>query len=128
MAAKQVLIMLKMPNGQRTGKYCAQAAHASMGALFSIGNIVDNKMVIPLDNEFVREWVTGQFKKIALSVDNTVELQSVFAQARALGLPCALIEDSGLTEYNGVPTLTAVGIGPGDASLIDRITGNLKLF
>ena len=128
MAAKQVLIMLKMPNGQRTGKYCAQAAHASMGALFSIGNIVDNKMVIPLDNEFVREWVTGQFKKIALSVDNTVELQSVFAQARALGLPCALIEDSGLTEYNGVLTLTAVGIGPGDASLIDRITGNLKLF
>ena len=99
-----------------------------MGALFSIGYIVDNKMVIPLDNEFVREWVTGQFKKIALSVDNTADLQSVFAQARALGLPCALIEDSGLTEYNGVPTLTAVGIGPGDASLIDRITGNLKLF
>ena len=57
MAAKQVLIMLKMPNGQRTGKYCAQAAHASMGALFSIGNIVDNKMVIPLDNEFVRRTV-----------------------------------------------------------------------
>ena len=128
MAAKQVLIMLKMPNGQRTGKYCAQAAHASMGALFSIGNIVDNKLVIPLDNEFVREWVTGQFKKIALSVDNTADLQSVFAQARTMGLPCALIEDSGLTEYNGVPTLTAVGIGPGDASLIDQITGNLKLF
>ena len=59
MSSKQVLVMRKMPKGQRTGKYCAQAAHASMGALLSIAHIDNDKMVIPLDNEFVKDWVTG---------------------------------------------------------------------
>ena len=120
--------MRKMPKGQRTGKYCAQAAHASMGALFSIACIEDDKMVIPLDNEFVKDWVTGMFKKITLSVDNDDALAAIYERAVAAGLPCAIIKDSGLTEYNGVPTLTAVGIGPADATAIDAITGGLPLF
>ena len=128
MSSKQVLVMRKMPKGQRTGKYCAQAAHASMGALFSIAHIDNDKMVIPLDNEFVKDWVTGMFKKITLSVDNDAELEALYSRAVAAGLPCAIIKDSGLTEYNGVPTLTAVGIGPADSASIDAITGNLPLF
>ena len=128
MSSKQVLVMRKMPKGQRTGKYCAQAAHASMGALFSIAHIDNDKMVIPLDNEFVKDWVTGLFKKITLSVDNDAELEALYSRAVVAGLPCAIIKDSGLTEYNGVPTLTAVGIGPADSVSIDAITGNLPLF
>ena len=128
MNSKQVLVMRKMPKGQRTGKYCAQAAHASMGALFSIARIEDGEMVIPLDNEFVKDWITGVFKKITLSVDDDDALEAIYERAVAAGLPCAIIKDKGLTEYNGVPTLTAVGIGPADASAIDAITGGLPLF
>lgn len=131
MASKQVLVMRKfVGSGSRTGKYCAQAAHASVGALFSIGNISkDGKFFeIPLNNPFVNAWVTGNFKKVALYVETDQELVDIYNAARKANLPSSLIRDAGLTEFNGVPTLTAVGIGPDDEDKINKITGHLPLF
>jgi PTH2 family peptidyl-tRNA hydrolase len=127
MSSKQVLVMKKFPS-LRTGKYCAQAAHASVGAVFSLGEVKGNSLVIPLDNPFVKDWVTGSFAKITLQVDTDQELVDIYNAARKAGLPTALIKDAGRTEFNGVPTLTAVGIGPDNPELIDKITGHLKLF
>lgn len=130
MESKQVLVMRKIDKGCRTGKYCAQAGHASVGALFSIAKISDDgeSMIIPLSDPFVKEWVVGRFKKITLQVDNDGELLELYSAAKVLGIPTSLITDAGLTEFNGVQTLTAVGIGPADPQLIDKITGHLKLF
>jgi PTH2 family peptidyl-tRNA hydrolase len=127
MAAKQVLVMKKFTK-LRTGKYIAQGAHASMGALFSAGSIVGDNLVIPLTDPFVKEWVVGMFKKIACYVETDDELLKIYEEAKAAGLPCSLIKDSGLTEFNGVPTLTAVGVGPGSDEEINKITGHLPLF
>lgn len=121
------MVMKKFSN-LRTGKYCAQAAHASVGAVFSLGEVKGNSLVISLDNPFVKDWVTGSFAKITLQVDTDQELVDIYNAARKAGLPTALIKDAGRTEFNGVPTLTAVGIGPADPALIDKITGSLKLF
>lgn len=127
--SKQVLVMRKFKN-QRTGKFVAQGAHASLGALLSIAKFDANKnqLIIPLHNPFVESWLKGMFRKITVYVDTAEEILELFEQAKALGLPCALIEDNGLTEYNGVKTITALGIGPGDPALIDTLTGNLPLF
>lgn len=129
MEAKQVIVMRKFP-GQRTGKYCAQAAHASMAALLSIAKLDEygDKLIINLFNPFVKAWLTGRFKKITVYVETEQELQDLYAAARATGLPSAIITDAGLTEYNGVPTVTAVGIGPADPDAINKITQHLKLF
>ncbi len=128
MPAKQVIVMKKFPKGQRIGKYCSQASHASVGALLSIGNEDGKNFVIPMDNQYVAEWITSGFKKITCYVETDEELGKIYQEARKAGLPCCLIKDSGLTEYNGVPTLTAVGIGPDNESTIDKITGHLPLF
>ena len=130
MASKQILVMKKFPKSQnlRTGKYIAQGAHASLGAVFSLGQIQGDKMIIPLDNPFVKEWITGKFTKIALYVETDQELIELYRIARNAGVAASIITDAGLTEFNGVPTLTAVGIGPDDAEKIDKITGHLPLF
>ena len=122
--------MKKFPKSQnlRTGKYIAQGAHASLGAVFSLGQIQGDKMIIPLDNPFVKEWITGKFTKIALYVETDQELIELYRIARNAGVAASIITDAGLTEFNGVPTLTAVGIGPDDAEKIDKITGHLPLF
>ena len=127
--AKQVIVMKKFP-GLRTGKYVAQGAHAAMGALLSMAKLdsTGDNLIIPLYNHFIKEWLTGRFKKIALYVETDTELVGLYDAAQKAGLPAALIKDAGLTEFNGVPTLTAVGIGPGDPAVIDKITGHLKLF
>ena len=131
MASKQVLVMRKfVGSGSRTGKYIAQGAHASLGAVFSLGGISQDgkSFVIPLHNPFVHAWVTGNFKKVTVYVNNDTELVEIYTQARKLGLAASLIKDAGLTEFNGVPTLTAVGIGPDDEDKINKVTGHLPLF
>jgi PTH2 family peptidyl-tRNA hydrolase len=132
MESKQVLVMKKFPKARnmRTGKYCAQAAHASMGAILGIGRFdsIKNEFVIPLGNPFVASWITGRFKKVTVYVNDDVELIAVYDAARKAGLAVSLIRDAGLTEFDGVPTLTAVGIGPDSPELIDKITGDLPLF
>ena len=120
--------MRKMAKGCRHGKYCAQAAHASLGALLSLSSIEDDNLVIPLKDPFIWEWITGNFKKVAVYVDDDQQLVELYKQAVQAGLPAALIKDAGLTEFNGVATLTAVGIGPGDEAVINKITGHLPLF
>lgn len=130
--AKQVLVMKKFPKDRnmRTGKYVAQGAHASTGALLSLGGIsADGKsFVIPLDNPFVHAWITTNFKKVTCYVDNDADLVEIYNQARKAGLAASLIRDAGLTEFNGVPTLTAVGVGPDDEEAINKVTGHLPLF
>jgi len=132
MASKQVLVMKKFPKARnlRTGKYVAQGSHASLGAVFSIGHFDANQnaFVIPLDNEFVKEWITGRFTKVTTYVETDEELRNIYAQARSAGVAASLITDAGLTEFDGVPTLTAVGIGPDDVEKINLITGHLPLF
>jgi len=130
MGSKQVLVMKKFPKDRnlRTGKYCAQASHASLGAVFSIGEMDGDYLKIPLKDPFVKDWVIGRFTKITCYVTTDQELTDLYEAAKLAGLPCALIRDAGLTEFNGVPTLTAVGIGPGNEEEINKITGKLPLF
>ena len=130
MKSKQVLVMKKFPKDRnmRTGKYVAQGAHASLGAVFSIGSIQGDNLIIPLDNPFIKDWIVGRFTKITCYVETDEDLVAIYKVAKDSGLATALIKDAGLTEFNGIPTLTAVGVGPDDAEKIDKITGHLPLF
>ena len=128
MESKQVIVMRKFDKGLRHGKYIAQGSHASVGALFSQGEVDGDFFKIPLHDPFVKEWVLGRFKKVTLYVETDEELVALYSAAKKAGLLTALIKDAGLTEFAGVPTLTAVGIGPGNSEEIDKITGHLKLF
>lgn len=129
MSSKQVLVMKRFP-GLRLGKYIAQGSHACLGAVFSMGRVADDgqSLVIPLTDPFVKEWITGSFKKVVVYVKTDEELTDVYQKAVAAGLVSVLIKDAGLTEFNGVATLTAVGIGPASSAEIDKITGKLPLF
>ncbi len=132
MPSKQVLVMKKFPKerNMRIGKYVAQGAHASLGAVLGMGQISDDEehFVIPLNNDFVRAWIMGNFKKVTCYVTTDQELLDIYDTAKSAGIACSLIRDAGLTEFNGIPTLTAVGIGPDNDDLINKITGNLPLF
>jgi PTH2 family peptidyl-tRNA hydrolase len=124
---KQVIVIrkdLKMSKG----KIAAQAAHASLKACMSLGRIEGDKLVLNLSSPVVHQWFTQRFKKVCVCVESEQELLDIHELARQNGLPCSLIQDAGDTEFDGVPTLTAVAIGPAKEKHIDKITGNLKLL
>lgn len=128
MNVKQVIVVRKDLN-MRKGKMVAQGAHASMKVFFdklSDGDDLGVKVITFSDEE--KEWVDGIFTKICVSVNSEQELDEIYNKAQAAGLNCALITDSGLTEFNGVPTKTCCAIGPNKSEEIDKITGNLSLL
>ena len=130
--SKQVLVMKKFPKALNmpVGKYVSQGAHASLGAVLKMGKLDEygDNLIIPLYNVFVRDWLLGSFTKVTLYVETDEELTALYHAANSAGLPTALITDSGRTIFAGVPTMTALGIGPGGSEEIDKITGHLKTF
>jgi len=126
---KQVIILRKDLN-MRKGKMVAQGAHASMAVFFNRRYPEwehDDFIKIRID-EKEWKWINGLFTKVCLGVNSKEELLELYEQAKKLELPCALIEDSGKTEFHGNKTYTAVAIGPAEDNLINNLTGHLKLL
>lgn len=129
MNVKQVIIIrkdLKM----RRGKEIAQGAHASMAWLTNrIRNIINHDEAhepLPIKKWFSEaelEWMLGSFAKVALQIESEEDLNEIYRQAKEAGREASLIIDSGRTEFNGVPTATAVAIGPDEVEKLDVITG-----
>ena len=126
MKHKQVLVLRK-DLGMRKGKMVAQGAHASQGALFDIGHIEGDWLMIPLDGR-TKSWICEEFTKVCVSVSSEAELLALYEKAMEAGLITKLIKDAGHTEFHGVPTYTAVAIGPDEDWKIDPVTGHLPLL
>lgn len=114
---KQVLVFrsdLKLSKG----KIAAQAGHAAVSAA---------QEARKRHREWWKAWLFEGQRKVAVKVKDEKELLALEEQAKDLGLPHALIVDSGLTE---IPpgTVTCLGIGPAPADKIDRLTGKLPLL
>lgn len=123
---KQVLV-LRTDAKMATGKMVAQGAHASMAAILNKSFTIFGFRIFWQD-KWTREWLSGRFTKISLRAQSEDELKSIYESAKAAGIPCSYIVDSGLTVFKGVPTPTAVAVGPACSTAIDQITGSLKVL
>ena len=150
MHTKQVIVfrkdLLKGPNAIRKGKFGAQCAHASLGALLKLFSVYKQELVrfgtietgpgkiqYKYDLTFGKDsvlddWLNGKFTKVVVSVDSDEELIALNKALDETYIPHALITDAGLTEFHRVPTNTCLGIGPYVAEEIDKFTGNLPLL
>jgi len=115
-------IVLRRDLRMGRGKAAAQAAHASCEAVFYILGSTRREWRVWLE-----EWRrTGQ-EKVVLRVDSEQELLEVYRRALGLGLPASIIADAGRTQLPP-GTRTAVAVGPAPESLVDKVTGHLKLY
>lgn len=118
---KQVLLYrrdLKM----RKGKIAAQCAHASIAVFTRHDTGPSDRLEVPLDGPMAW-WTRRSMAKIVLSVDDLSTLEAAHKAAQVRGLPTSIITDAGRTEFKGVPTRTALAIGPAEVGEIDEITG-----
>lgn len=132
---KQVILIRRDLN-MRRGKEIAQGAHASMCFLVERVRAHLSSVADPIKESETRvsfsaeekEWMMLGMAKICLQVHSEEELVRFHQEAIAAGITSHLIRDSGRTEFHGQPTLTACAIGPFEAEMIDRITGELQLY
>jgi len=120
----------------RKGKFAAQVAHASMKVFFDriedekLGGFFGSDENVVTICDFTPEmdkWRKGVFTKIVVGCEDLESLMGLYNNANSKGIPCALIEDCGKTEFKE-PTITCIAIGPDNAELIDTITGGCKLL
>jgi PTH2 family peptidyl-tRNA hydrolase len=127
---KQVLV-IRRDLRMRRGKEIAQGAHASSGwlarAVVAALDPATGTATVQLDPVAVA-WLTTSWRKVTLQVPGEAELVALDEAARTRGLRTCLVRDSGRTEFAGVPTLTALAIGPDLAEVIDEVTGHLALY
>jgi peptidyl-tRNA hydrolase, PTH2 family len=135
MATKQIIVMRTDLN-MRKGKMIAQGSHASMAFLtrkggFYQSSLEDNRAFHNermTNQDEAEEWMKNSFTKICVGVNSEEELDEIYQKAKEAGLTAHMVIDSGLTEFNGVPTKTCLAIGPHYSEKIDAITGYLKLL
>lgn len=94
-----------------TGKKISQGCHASLSSYKEA------------EEETRERWEEQGAKKVVLK---SGDLQELSARAGELDIPYYLVKDAGLTEIEP-GTVTALGVGPAEEKLIDKVTGQLEL-
>ncbi|KAM7398509.1 hypothetical protein PAMA_006423 [Pampus argenteus] len=114
---KMVLVVrndLKMGKG----KVAAQCSHAAVSAY---------KQVQRRNPSLLKQWEYCGQPKVVVKAPDEETLIDLLCHAKEVGLPVSLIQDAGRTQI-APGSRTVLGIGPGPADLIDRVTGDLKLY
>lgn len=127
---KQVIVVrcdLKMVRGKED----AQVAHASGAFIFrqlqrQMQTGKTSRFQVFLSKPEV-EWILGSYAKVVLVAHSQEELLEIKEKALKEGLVVQEIVDSGRTQFNGIPTLTCIAIGPDYTDRIDLVTGHLKM-
>ncbi len=128
MGKSRQIIVLRKDLKMRKGKMVAQGAHASMQAILNEMHRGEDGTLTLKPDAAMSDWLSGHFTKICVSVDSEEALDDIYSQAVNAKIPCAMIVDSGKTEFHGMPTRTAVAVGPADEDIVRSITGQLPLL
>lgn len=100
------------------GKIAAQCGHATLMCYKSALKNAPN---------LVRSWETYGQTKIAVQGKCEDELLRLHAAAISLGVVAKIVHDAGRTQI-AAGSATVLGIGPAPRSVIDQISGKLKLL
>ena len=76
--------------------------------------------------EVERYWLLNSFRKICCKVDSLDDIMEIKRLCDEAEIECHVIEDNGVTEFNGVKTITCLAIGPDYDERIDPITSQIS--
>ncbi|KAH8196495.1 hypothetical protein TruAng_009325 [Truncatella angustata] len=107
----------------QTGKIAAQASHATLACYKTLSR----KSPTSPEGQLLKRWERNGQAKIAVQVKSQQELLDLMGKARSLGLTAEVIQDAGRTQIEA-GSMTVLGVGPAPKSLIDQVTGGLKLL
>ncbi|GIY95339.1 peptidyl-tRNA hydrolase 2, mitochondrial [Caerostris extrusa] len=113
-------LVLVVQNGLKMGKgkMAAQCAHASVMAY---------QHCVVNSPQTLKKWLRSGQRKVVVKVESEEALMELAVKARKAGLIVSLVCDAGRTQIPS-GSRTVLAVGPGQESLIDKITGHLKLL
>ncbi len=114
----KMVILIRTDLNMTKGKATAQACHAVLAAY---------KDASRRDPDMLEAWEqTGQ-AKVTLKVESQDEMMQLVKKAKDFGVTAQYIRDAGRTQL-APNTVTVAAIGPAPKTLLDLVTGHLKLY
>ncbi|KAJ1662341.1 hypothetical protein IW140_005951 [Coemansia sp. RSA 1813] len=114
----KLVLIIRTDLGMTKGKIAAQCAHAALGCY---------KRATKQEPAVLRAWELMGQPKVTLKCSSEEEMVELQSRAKELGLVAQSICDAGRTQI-AAGSRTVLGIGPGPSSVIDKVSGNLKLY
>ncbi|XP_012380241.1 peptidyl-tRNA hydrolase 2, mitochondrial [Dasypus novemcinctus] len=114
----KMIIVVRNDLKMGKGKVAAQCSHAAVSAY---------KQIQRRNPELLQQWEYCGQPKVVVKAPDEEALGELLTHAKMLGLTVSLIQDAGRTQI-APGSRTVLGIGPGPADLIDKVTGHLKLY
>jgi PTH2 family peptidyl-tRNA hydrolase len=108
------------------GKIAAQCSHATLACYKSLLRTAQHSPTSP-EAQILRQWERMGQAKIAVQVKSEDELLTLLGKARSLGVTAEVISDAGRTQIAS-GSRTVLGVGPAPKSMVDLVTGGLKLL
>lgn len=110
-----------------TGKIAAQCSHATLACYKSLSRAAAKAGPTSTVARLLSRWERFGQAKVALQVRSVEELEELLASARSLGVTAETIQDAGRTQIDP-GSVTVLGVGPAPKSVVDKVTGGLKLL
>ncbi|OCL12522.1 peptidyl-tRNA hydrolase 2 [Glonium stellatum] len=116
----KLVLVARTDLGMTKGKIAAQCSHATLACYKYFLRKAPDSLIL-------RRWERYGQMKVALQVKSEDELETLQAQAQSLGMCAQIIHDAGRTQIAS-GSATVLGIGPAPKSMVDQVTGHLKLL
>ncbi|KAI0878557.1 PTH2-domain-containing protein [Hypoxylon argillaceum] len=122
----KLVLVVRTDLGMTKGKIAAQCSHATLACYKTLSQTASRKPTSP-EAKILQRWERLGQAKIAVQVKSQDELLTLMGKARSLGITAEVIQDAGRTQIDP-GSLTVLGVGPAPRSLVDQVTGGLKLL
>lgn len=114
----KMILAVRMDIKMEKGKIAAQCGHATLAAY---------KVAKKATPKFVRQWERRGQAKVAVKCPDEEVMLELEKKAKELGIAARSIIDAGRTQI-APNTRTVLGLGPAPVSLMNQLTGHLKLL
>ncbi|KAG0033832.1 hypothetical protein BGZ81_007162 [Podila clonocystis] len=118
MASGLYVLVIRSDLGMGKGKAAAQCCHATLA---------NYKELAKKAPKTLKQWEYCGQAKVTLKIDSEEDMLMIQAQAMSLGLAAHSIRDAGRTQI-AAGSRTVLAVGPGPVSVINGVTGHLKLY
>ncbi len=111
------------------GKKCAQCAHATIGAYEKIYALSRSQQVEIAGHygSIIDDWNRTGTTKVAVKADSAEALRRLESTALKRNIVTYLVIDEGRTQI-AAGSMTVLALGPDRKSVMDELTGDLKLL
>ncbi|KAK3084346.1 hypothetical protein FSP39_011928 [Pinctada imbricata] len=114
----KLIIVVRTDLKMGKGKVAAQCSHAAVHAAETLARKNPDQFM---------KWRSSGQPKVVVKTESEESLNELAIKARSLGLNASLIRDAGRTQI-APGSVTVLGVGPGPESLVNSVTGHLKLY